>query len=412
MKGIQIVDYIVGTKILNTYKYLLEVQYEDSKTLNMMSRRAVLDLWETAKNLPYYKDFDTVDSTPILNKGIIKNQFDKFVNSKIPESKRITKKTGGSTGEPFIYYTGLESQSYLWAGIMLSWNSAGWNPGDKMAFLAGSSIVGKGLKKKVFYRLMNILPFDSFDLTAARMTRLLSKLKSSKVQFMYGYANAIYHLAVFNTEYKHNVRLASVITTAENLTEKMRDTIQRSFQCEVFNQYGCNDAGISAFECKSHCGLHLINTRAYVEVVDDKLISTDTTNYVMPMIRYDSGDRVSFSKSSCPCGRGFPLISEVFGRSNDCVVNKRTGAYIHSEFFNHLFREDREISSFQVQIAGEAMKILFKLLPKFQTLSKADEYLQLVKKKTGYTNVEFACNQEFYKANNGKTPLIVNHNFK
>lgn len=71
-------------------------------------------------------------------------------------NKKLFKKTtGGSTGEPFAYYTTSELQSYLWAGIILSWEVAGYKLGEKVAFFAGSSLIKQGIKHKLFYKLLN-----------------------------------------------------------------------------------------------------------------------------------------------------------------------------------------------------------------------------------------------------------------
>lgn len=405
--GFKVIDLIRGTNTVSLYRYLKKVQFLSQEKLEEISKDSLLDLWKEAKELPYYQNFNSYEDLPILTKSILKKEATNFINTRIKKAYRLRKKTGGSTGEPFVYYTGRDSQSYLWAGILLAWDSAGWKPGDKIAFLAGNSILGSGLKKKVFYRLMNVVPFDSFDMSSKRMKRFLLELERSQIKFIYGYANAIFHLASFNLKSGLNVKLTSVITTAENLTDFMRDLIQRSFGGMVFNQYGCNDAGLSAFECEYHNGLHLINTRAYFEVVNKRLISTDTKNNVMPMIRYDSGDRVELSAIRCQCGRGFPLIKEIYGRSNDCVINVKSGAIIHSEFFNHLFREDEDISSFQIHLCGNLLKVIVQLMPEVQNLYRKEKYVQIIQQKTGFEQVEFLFHKDLFKSENGKTPLIV-----
>jgi len=66
------------------------------------------------------------------------------------------------------------------------------------------------------------------------------------------------------------------------------------------------------------------------EVVDDesrpvapgktgRLLLTDLTNRVMPLIRYDIGD-VAAAAEDCPCGRPWPVVGEILGRTADRIV--------------------------------------------------------------------------------------------
>jgi len=44
------------------------------------------------------------------------------------------------------------------------------------------------------------------------------------------------------------------------------------------------------------------------------------TNYAMPLIRYRIGDLASWAPEPCPCGRGWPLLQDVTGRSTSSFV--------------------------------------------------------------------------------------------
>jgi phenylacetate-coenzyme A ligase PaaK-like adenylate-forming protein len=42
-------------------------------------------------------------------------------------------------------------------------------------------------------------------------------------------------------------------------------------------------------------------------------------NYARPFIRYDTGDLAVAGGGTCACGRGFPLLGEIEGRSQECL---------------------------------------------------------------------------------------------
>jgi len=49
------------------------------------------------------------------------------------------------------------------------------------------------------------------------------------------------------------------------------------------------------------------------------LLVTNLVNRTQPLIRYQLTDRVTMLKEACPCGRPFPLLAAVDGRSDDLL---------------------------------------------------------------------------------------------
>ena len=58
----------------------------------------------------------------------------------------------------------------------------------------------------------------------------------------------------------------------------------------------------------------------------------------MPFIRYDTGDLAVVASTSCGCGRGFPLLGEIQGRSLECV-RTRSGRVINPTVLGRYLRE-------------------------------------------------------------------------
>src|SRR5690606_20082370 len=329
-----------------------------------------------------------------------------MLNRTIPVKKRVRKKTGGSTGEPLVYFTSKESQSYLWAGILLAWMAAGYRLGDRVALLAGSAIFGDlSWKHRIFYRLMNVDLYSAFDLSDQAMEEYLESIRRRKPLLIYGYAAAIYRLARYAGEHGHSVEgLRACVTTAEVLTPRMRAEIEDGLGCEVFNQYGANDAGVSAFECDRHKGMHLISSRCLHEVTaEGRLLATDITNNVMPLFRYDTGDIVKISDELCDCGRGYPLIENVEGRTNDSVL-AADGTWIHSEFFTHMFREDAAINRFQVlQKRDGAIEI------RIEASGSPNEkrYEAAIRRRLGPVSISWKHTADFIPTSAGKVRFVV-----
>jgi phenylacetate-CoA ligase len=154
-------------------------------------------------------------------------------------------------------------------------------------------------------------------------------MKRWRPKFLRGYVSSICDFATFVEREKLDIVFAAVFTTAEVLGPGQRALIERVFKTEVFDNYGLNDGGITAFECLHHCGMHIDFERGYLEVVDEKgetvfdrpgrILATSFLNKATPFLRYDTGDIGIVSSSPCSCGSPYPLLLAVLGRQTDLL---------------------------------------------------------------------------------------------
>ena len=194
-----------------------------------------------------------------------------------------------------------------------------------------------------------------------------------KPSFLRGYASSIHLFARFISDnaLELEAQPKGIFTTAEKLFARQRELIERVFGAKVYDNYGLNDGGVSAYECEEHCGMHIDMERAILEVVDDgyeqtinqkgNILATSLYNYALPFIRYETGDLGVASDSKCACGRETLLLKEIIGRIQEFVLTP-SGLKIHGEFFTHIFRTARNVSQFQV-IQNKTDEILVRIVP-------------------------------------------------
>ena len=404
--GFGLIDAIRQTHSLKLLQYLEVIQFESPNAIKcrqMILLEAYVDL--VRRYSPLYREYESFTQFPIIDK-VFANENRELLLNRGYVGKLFRKKTGGSTGQPFVYMTGVRSQSYLWAGILLNWKVAGYRLGEPVAILAGSSLIGSGYKQLINYRLMNIRLFSAFDMSSEKLGAYGDEISRGGYRLLYGYSSAIHQLALhlLAAPVRQRFGLRGVVCTAEVLTQTMRETIEAAFGVPCFNQYGCNDAGISAYECEEKNGLHLITTRCYPEILEGgRLISTDMTNDAFFLPRYDTGDLVTMSNFTCPCGRGFPLIKEVVGRSNDLVIDQ-AGNRVHSEFFTHMFREDERILAFQVVYDKKQLMVI---LLCHESGSSWVGYIDRIRSSLVFDSITFAENDAFVKSPNAKHRFIM-----
>jgi phenylacetate-CoA ligase len=114
------------------------------------------------------------------------------------------------------------------------------------------------------------------------------------------------------------------------LSIKDRTFIRSVFQAEIFDYYSSNECGIIAWECREHSGYHIDSDNIIVELMkngkpvppgeEGEVVVTVLDSYAMPFIRYLLGDIAISMNERCRCGRGFPMLKMVTGRSNDCIL--------------------------------------------------------------------------------------------
>lgn len=405
-----IIDLLRGTHIAGKLKKLRKEQFMKSIELSSISDIIYKDHITYAKEHTYfYKYIFTIDSLNVLTKELIQNN-KSFLFSDNYKGKIIQKATGGSSGNPLIYYTTPDAQSFMWGAILLSWETAGYRLGDKVAFISGTSLWKTDIKHQIFYRLLNIKVYSAFNLSDSDIEKYITSISVSKTRLIYAYASVLDQIAEYiirnNIEVSHSLK--AIISSAEVLTSTSRKKIETAFKVKVFNQYGCNEAAVSAYECEFG-NLHLINTASWVYTDSDHcLIGTNLVNKAFPIINYNTGDKVIMSKNiNCLCGRGYPVIDEVIGRTFEFLVDKK-GRSMNSSFFTILFRTDNTIEKYQILYNEQKITILLKLNTDYYHSYDYQKYVNKVKEYLIFDEYSILINQPFYSLPNGKHLQVVN----
>lgn len=405
---LQLIDLIRGTRMLSALHELKMHQHLDKAELERISQKRLEILYQKAKNnTSYYAGFASYEDVPVTTKEIIRANTPGLI-SKAYKGKLQKKQSGGSTGIPLVYYTTSASQSYLWAGIIMSWESAGYKMGDKVAFIAGTSLIKTGIAHKAFYTLFNIDIYPATPLNEETLKAHAENIRNRKTAIIYGYANVINELADYvrskNIQFNN---LKGIVCTAEILKESVRKNIESAFGVKVINQYGCNESGTSAFECK-HNSLHLISSKiSYFNDNEGNLICTDLMNEGFIMLKYYTGDILEFSDKGCSCGSNFPVIQQVIGRTSDIVID-RLNNRLHDSFFYFLFKYEPSVKKFQTTYDNNSITV------NIQTDGSQPHefylpFLDKVKDQVKFDNYTIILNEPFILTKNAKHKQIIDN---
>jgi phenylacetate-CoA ligase len=409
MLRLLIVDKLRGTNILQELNRIDKEQYLSNEQLSKQSTLKTQQVIAYAKShVPYYQQFSDDSELPVLTKDLIRAHNKEFLAPNFRE-KLYPKATGGSTGLPLHYYTTAKAQGFMWAGIFHAWRIVGYKLGDKVAFVSGTALVKNNWQHQFFYKLMNVEVLSAYDLSEPSIERYLKSLNEKKVKVIYGYPTALNEIALYLLKKDDHVfkYLKGIVTTSEILYDKHRVNIENAFKVVVRNQYGCNEAGISAFECE-HGKLHLINTASSIELHNGDLYATNLVNDAFYFIKYFTGDSIVMSPSSCSCKRGYPVIEKVNGRSVDIIVDMN-GKKIHSALFSILFRNETIVEQFQIQFDENTLDVYLKLSQSELPQDKHDKFIDLIKKQMSFNQYIIHYNSPFLLSANAKHKYVIDN---
>ncbi|KUG20127.1 capsular polysaccharide biosynthesis protein [hydrocarbon metagenome] len=420
---------VYNKTVRNQWKPYDELKHDQEKQLKHLIGFAY-------EFVPYYrnlfqslgvspKDVRTIEDLeklPILTKDIIKEHWEEFKPTNLSSIKHYQRATGGSTGTPLQYRLSKNDRFLGGALLYRGWGYGGFKLGNKMVILAGSSLdVGAkpSLVTKIHEISRSLKKLSSFDMGESEMREYAGVLKSFKPRFISGYASSLYFFARWLEENQVTVPSpVAVFATAEKLFPHMRKTIGEVFDCDVYDTYGLNDGGVTAFECPEHIGLHVDTERSIMEVVDGdghqlecgegRILATSLHNYAMPFIRYACDDEGGITDETCECGRGYPLLKEIVGRTTDVLVTP-DGKNIHGWFFLYIFWDyGTGIKEYQV-IQKTPERIVVNIVPEDGFDEKQlDRVRDIVSRRSPGWDLEFEYVDTIERTGAGKYKFVIN----
>jgi phenylacetate-CoA ligase len=330
------------------FQSLLKTQWATSSEIEEAQNRSLLSLMKHVfDHVPFYRELyaqygiqlSDIQNTgdlgklPIVTKEMVRGNVHRFMPDTMKKSDLVSLSTSGTTGTPLslFFEKSAIQKNYAFFARALDWG--GVQIGDRSATFAGRTIVSASQAGPPYWRVnavQNNTLFSSYHLSRENFPFYVDKLNSLRPRFIDSYPSALYVLAQYIDERKEpcEVRPKAIFTSSETLLPHQREIIQRVFESTIYDQYG--SAEMAAFICQCERGSYHVNPEfGIVEVLRDhrlieegsgELVCTGFLNYAVPLIRYKIGDSVTVSRKSCLCGRQFPVVDAIEGRTDDFIV--------------------------------------------------------------------------------------------
>ncbi len=345
---------------------------DEVKSLQLKRLKAFLS--DVNQHVPYYQqlfkqiNFDPAEINslddlcrlPFTTKPLIRKHSEQL---KADNAIGLSKfNTGGSSGEPLIFYIGKKRVSH---DVAAKWRATRWwevDIGDVEAVIWGSPIElgGQDIVKWIRDKFLRTHLIPAFEMSVSKVEGFISQIIALKPKMLFGYPSALAHIATQAERSgiqlnKLGIKVAFV--TSERLYDHQRQKIEQVFNCPVANGYGGRDAGFIAHQCPEG-SLHITAEDIIVEIVDNEgavlpmgqageIVVTHLATCDFPFIRYKTGDIGVLSDQQCNCGRGLPLLKEIQGRTTDFIVAE-DGTILHGLALIYVLRDIEGIESFKI----------------------------------------------------------------
>ena len=352
----------------------------------------------------------------VTTKQVIKDhEITELVSEGADLSNYISESTSGSTGIPIRVYRSTNERSIQIARWLRVLFKNGYSIRDKVFAPRRPSKIneGKGTLQRI--GLFRRLAVDYLSSPQDMVNAFLAY----KPDVLYG---ARAHLDLMALEMRRRGIQADglklLVATSEIIHDSTRQLYRDQFGIETIESYGSVEMGTMAYETKEHDGLHLCEDLTYFEFVDEdgspvgpgqtgRIVVTDLTNKVMPFIRYDQGDLISFEEGSDPAGFPQRKLTKIIGRDNDFVVLPGD-ILIARQYFDVLIKKYDKIVQYQViQKSPDMVQVLI-AADKIYVESIRGKLLRALKETfPASISLEIAAVEQIYPDSSGKVKVII-----
>ncbi len=362
----------LGSRFAHSFREMRRIQWLPREELHVRTEeRLGLLLQHAAENVPLSRDLyrrlglkadelrtiTDLQALPIFTKSDYRDcDPDSLYAVNIKSSLRVERQTSGSTGQPFQFSLDRRALPTIFASHLFYDSWYGFQPFDRYvrivapastdAPLPSNVSAAVKLRWAVTSRLKNLYEswtqerIGLWEINSEGAEAIWRRTEAFRPKFVMGYTSTL--AAVADELLRRGLRLSrpvqGVIAIAETLTANRRRMIEQYFCAPIINRYGLREFGSwSAQSCLESPDKFHINTELVVcEVVrpdgtlcspgeTGRLVLTDLHNFARPFIRYDTGDRAAVSSETCSCGRGFPMLGPIEGRSLECLPTPSGG---------------------------------------------------------------------------------------
>jgi phenylacetate-CoA ligase len=423
-------DFIFGQKMISRLKFLEKAQWWELEKIQNWQNKELTTLIQIAyKDVPFYRElFDKAGvrpedikkpqdliQLPLVTKDMLRKGYPHLTTR--PTGQRTYEaSTAGSTGKNFYIREDAYTAGWYRATFLLALEWAGWSMGEP--HIQTGMTLQRSFDRRLKDWLLGCHYVSAYTLDDKHLDAILFTMEKYRLQYLWGYPGSLYYLAIHAKKRGWNRPLRSTVTWGDMLYPNYRKVIEEAFHTKVYDTYGCAEGVQIAAQCE-YGNYHLHALDALVEYLDDEgqtvspgtignIVVTRLHSGPMPLIRYAIGDLgVQSNLNNCPCGRGFPLMQSIQGRSADNVITP-SGNRLLVHYFTGILEHFSVIDSFQV-VQQTPNSIIIRLVPNGEIDKKMSvDIINALKEKGCYDlDIHLQVVEEIPLLPSGKRKFVI-----
>jgi phenylacetate-coenzyme A ligase PaaK-like adenylate-forming protein len=253
----------------------------------------------------------------------------------------IRANTSGTSGRPLEFFRSKRTLLRMFHSMLEEMHALGWEEGDAILSAWQALRPPRTTPVQLALRALGFPLFTFTQIDDATCRAFFHLLDRQAPAALFGFPSYYVEFARFCLTTGHRLRTPPkfVLCGGEMLLDDQRALLEQAFETRVYNSYGGNEFGFVACECRERQGLHVIDHAFIAETDDDHhLLLTTLEQREMPLIKYETGDRVLIGHDRCPCGIAGTRILRIEGRTEEYVLNGE-GKRVFSRYFREILLE-------------------------------------------------------------------------
>ncbi len=301
------------------------------------------------------KSIDDLQRLPILSKADFHAQSPMmFIDRRLNDHKDLIPiRTSGSSGQTLEFYIHRSYDQFRKAQFLRPYLTNGQKLTDRIL-----TFKGQPRSDRRIFELAGLLREQQIS-SHSDPARHLDILRRTKPSVLRGYPSVLALLGakiLASGPLDHYPRL--IFTDSELLTQTLRRSIEAAFKRSVIDIYGTLETDNIAYECERHCGYHIAIDTIILEFIADnrpvppgapgEMVCTVLNNYAMPFIRYRLNDFGINASQLCTCGRSFPLMTGLVGRTHEYAITRKGQPVSSTILLSTMDRFAKDVNAFQI----------------------------------------------------------------
>ena len=270
------------------------------------------------------------ENLPFSSKADLRNAYPLGIQAVPDEEVVRIHSSSGTTGKPVIIpYTKKDVDD--WATMFARcYETAGITNKDRIQITPGYGLWTAGIGFQAGCEKLGAMAVPMGPGNTDKQLQMMMDLETTVITATSSYALLLAE-EINKRDLKKKIHLKKGVIGSERWSEKMRSYIRENLGIELYDIYGLTEIygpGIG-INCSEQSGMHYWDDYLYIEIIDPKtgkpvpdgeegeIVITTLVKEGAPLIRFRTHDISRIIPGQCNCGRTYPRLDIIKGRSDD-----------------------------------------------------------------------------------------------